>query len=177
MRAHPYAMQIRATIIACMLAMGLSVPATADEREQGWLEAHNAARADFGSAPLRWSDELERDAAVWASVLARTETMRHSPVQERRGRGENLWMGTAGYFKPEQMIGHFVDEKQFFRPGRFPQVSRTGNWGDVGHYTQIVWAGTREVGCATARSQRYEYLVCRYWPAGNVLGQLIEPAR
>lgn len=170
-------MSIRATIVAVGLATGLCVPAMADEREQSWLDAHNAARAEFGSAPLRWSDELERDAAVWANVLARTETMRHSLVQERRGRGENLWMGTAGYFEASQMIAHFVDEKQYFRPGRFPEVSRTGNWGDVGHYTQIVWADTREVGCATARSPRYEYLVCRYWPAGNVLGQVIEPER
>ncbi|WP_197707084.1 CAP domain-containing protein [Calothrix sp. NIES-3974] len=26
----------------------------------------------------------------------------------------------------------------------------TGNWVDVGHYTQIIWRNTTEVGCAIA---------------------------
>lgn len=84
-------------------------------------------------------------------------------------------MGTAGYFTPQQMIAHFAAEKQHFRAGDFPQVSRTGNWADVGHYTQIVWATTREVGCATARGARFDVLVCRYWPAGNLMGARIAP--
>ena len=127
--------------------------------------------------PLRWSDELAAEALVWARTLARDEQMRHSSVEERDGRGENLWMGTAGYYSPAQMIGHFADEKQYFNTGRFPDVSKTGDWGDVGHYTQIVWPATREVGCATARGERFDFLVCRYWPAGNVMGQRLFPGR
>ena len=40
-----------------------------------------------------------------------------------------------------------------------------------GHYTQIVWRSTVEVGCAVARSGLHEVWVCRYSPPGNVVGQ------
>jgi hypothetical protein len=60
-----------------------------------------------------------------------------------------------------------------FQRGVFPAVSRTGNWEDVGHYTQIVWPTTTRVGCAIASTSRTDYLVCRYSPAGNIDGRPI----
>ena len=41
-----------------------------------------------------------------------------------------------------------------------------------GHYTQVVWRNTREVGCAVARNGSDDFLVCRYWPSGNWMGQV-----
>ena len=41
----------------------------------------------------------------------------------------------------------------------------------TGHYTQMVWKGTTEVGCATASGTELTYLVCRYSPPGNIVGQ------
>jgi len=35
----------------------------------------------------------------------------------------------------------------------------------------MIWRGTRKVGCALADGQNYEYLVCRYYPAGNEYGK------
>jgi pathogenesis-related protein 1 len=41
-----------------------------------------------------------------------------------------------------------------------------------GHYTQIVWRTTREVGCALrVCSAKDQVWVCQYQPAGNYLGQ------
>lgn len=174
-------MSIRATILGVIGLVGISLAASSyaqsvgAEPRQAWLAAHNAERAEFGVTPLRWSEQLEREAAQWAQRLAREEVLRHSSNDERDGRGENLWMGTAGYYSPDQMIAQFADEKRQFRPGQFPRVSTTGNWADVGHYTQIVWADTREVGCAAARGARFDILVCRYYPAGNVIGERIAP--
>ncbi len=102
--------------------------------------------------------------------LARRRAFEHSGHE---GVGENLWMGTSGYYSVEQMIGGFVEEGRHFRAGTFPDVSRTGDWADVGHYSQLIWPGTREVGCALVRGGRDEVLVCRYWPAGNIIGQQV----
>lgn len=172
-------MRLGATIVWALTLAGLAVasPVQANDSERAWLDAHNAERAEFGVLPLSWSEELESEARAWAEGLARDEIMRHSSYDERGGKGENLWMGTAGFYTAEQMIGHFAEEKQYFYQGRFPEVSTTGDWGDVGHYTQMVWPGTREVGCALARGVNYDFLVCRYYPSGNRMGQQIMPGR
>ena len=144
--------------------------------EREWLEVHNAARAEVGLGPLVWNPALAGDARDWAESLAARRSFQHDPRLHERGQGENLWRGTLGHFAPWQMIDMFVSEKRHFRPGIFPQVSRTGRWSDVGHYTQIIWPQTRQVGCAVARNRSDEVLVCRYWPAGNVMGTRLDPA-
>jgi hypothetical protein len=71
------------------------------------------------------------------------------------------------------MVGAWASERSMFRPARFPDVSTTGNWADVGHYTQMIWPATTRVGCAIGSSAAADFLVCRYWPSGNVTGQLL----
>ena len=133
------------------------------------LAAHNGERARMGVPRLVWSERLTAEARVWAGSLARRRAFHHSNRKTRGGTGENLWMGTTGYYSPEDMIGSFLEEKRDFRRGVFPAVSRTGNWDDVSHYTQIIWPTTQEIGCAIARSGGgMEVLVCRYWPKGNI---------
>lgn len=134
------------------------------------LDSHNAERAQFGSPRLEWSPKLAREAQDWAQRLANEGRMRHASNDERGGAGENLWMGSAGAYSAKVMVTAFIEEKQHFRAGTFPHISHTGNWRDVGHYTQVVWPGTRQLGCAVARNERDDFLVCRYWPAGNTYG-------
>ncbi len=151
-----------------MQAGAEALPAPQSERI---LELHNQARDAENLPHLSWSVQLAKEAQLWAQTLASEGQLRHSAWNTREGTGENLWMGTAGYFGPDAMIGDFIGEKRKFRPGKFPNVSSTGHWEDVGHYTQIIWPATQQVGCAMARGQRMEVLVCRYWPAGNYYGQ------
>ena len=172
--------RIVAPLLAGVVIAGCALlsPA-AGAREQGvsfaWrlLAAHNAERARTGAAPLRWSAALAKDADAWAGTLARKGQLEHASAEVRRGSGENLWMGSAGAYSAEDMIGGFVAERDKFRGGTFPQVSRTGNWADVGHYTQIIWPSTQEVGCAVAQGAGKDVLVCRYAPAGNIYGEKI----
>ncbi|MGX7952751.1 CAP domain-containing protein [Tsuneonella sp. HG249] len=160
--------------VAGALAIVLAaMPAHADPRgdfARRLLEAHNAERDRAGLPALAWSSKLAHDAQGWAGELSRQGTLQHADDYQRRGMGENLWMGTAGHYSAEDMVGGFIAERAKFRPGTFPQVSRTGNWADVGHYTQIIWPATTEVGCAVAKGGAHDFLVCRYNPAGNVVG-------
>ena len=135
------------------------------------LAAHNAARAQAGVPPLSWDASLGNAAASYAVFLAVTNSFQHSDSNQRGGTGENLWMGTRGAYNYESMIGGWTSEQRYFRPGVFPSVSRSGNWEDVGHYTQMVWPTTTRVGCAIASNARNDFLVCRYSPAGNVMGR------
>ena len=112
---------------------GFAVPASFAER---LLIAHNLERDRVGVPRLAWSAKLATQAQDWADTLARANRFEHA--QDRSGAGENLWMGSAGSYSAEQMIGGFVEEVRYFRGGRFPNVSSTGSWSDVGHYTQLI---------------------------------------
>ena len=134
---------------------------------------HNQVRSVAGVQPIVWDRQLAMDADSYAEELAKTGRWGHSSSTSRPGQGENLWMGTRGAFSVDQMVGAWASEAQMFRRGAFPTVSRTGNWKDVAHYTQMIWARSTRVGCAVRSSSRHDYLVCRYSPAGNVMGAAV----
>jgi uncharacterized protein YkwD len=135
------------------------------------LALHNGERARMGVAPLAWDPELARAAAAYAAELAAKNDFRHSPLSARPNQGENLWMGTRGAYNTHEKYDGWLSEKSLYRAGVFPNVSRNGNWAAVGHYTQMVWSGSQRVGCAISSSDSSEVLVCRYFPAGNVMGR------
>ena len=137
------------------------------------LAAHNAERAPFGAPALAWDPSLAAAAEAYAAELAATGKWGHSRPHQRVNQGENLWMGSRGAFSLEHMMANWASEKSMFRPGIFPNVSTTGNWSDVGHYSQIIWPGTRRVGCGLRSSARSDYLVCRYTDPGNVMGEAV----
>jgi hypothetical protein len=142
-------------------------PGTLAER---LLAAHNRERAQVGHAPLQWDSQLAAAATSYAPVLAGMRRLVHSPRETRPGQRENLAMASRGTLTPEQLVELWAREKLLLRPGLFPAVSRTGNWEDVAHYTQMVWPTTTRVGCAIF-SADMDYLVCRYTPPGNIDGK------
>lgn len=146
-------------------------PLRASEFPARVLAAHNLQRAALGLPPLVWDNNLGTGAAAYATQMASTGLFQHSDRSTRPGIGENLWFGTHGAYSVETMVGGWASEKHDFAPGVFPNVSRTGNWMDVAHYTQMIWPTTQRIGCALASTPRTDYLVCRYSPKGNIDGR------
>ena len=160
--------------IALLLGSPLLVGGTAKRADfdQRVLAAHNQVRASVGVPALSWNKDLAADARIWAKELAATGRFEHSPDEPGQDpQGENLWAGTPRAFSPEAMVGLWTAEKRDYRPGIFPNNSRSGDVENVGHYTQMIWRESRQVGCATAVGRDEEFLVCRYSSAGNVYGQ------
>lgn len=148
----------------------LPLAATAgDASRQDWLEAHNAERALVGVPSLVWSTKAEKQARAWARELARTGRFEHSGVA---GIGENLYAsGGSGSPSAAAAVAEWASEKRFFDQ-RLRRCERA--WQECGHYTQLVWRDTTEVGCAIAstRKGRFDYVVvCNYLPQGNFLGE------
>jgi len=161
---------------ACLVLSVLILSVAPCEAEGGLAEqmlaAHNAERATLDLAPLTWSQALATNAAIWADVLALTGRFEHSRNEERPGEGENLWRGTANAYSPGEMVHGWSEEKAYFRDGLFPQVQDTPQDSHVvGHYTQMIWKSTTAVGCALAVGGGWDVLVCRYSPAGNIIGE------
>lgn len=137
------------------------------------LAVHNRYRAQAGVPPLQWSAQLAIAAQAYAQQLAATGRFAHSARETRLGQGENLWMGSAGAYSLETMLTHWGEERHMFRSGIFPSVTTTARWADVAHYTQMIWRGTTQVGCALHTGRGNDFLVCRYSPPGNRNGDQV----
>lgn len=165
-------MRIRAAIGAVLLAgnSAQAAPLTNNQKVE-LLTAQNRYRADIGIAPLVWSDELSSGAQIWAEHLARdVHRLQHSGADAT---GENLAMWTAGRSSLTSLVDLWGAERAYFIEASFPDVSSTGDWRAVGHYTQMIWRDTTEVGCGAASGGGYDYLVCRYAPQGNFMGERV----
>ena len=136
------------------------------------LNEHNRARSAVGVPALVWSDALAAAAQTYAAEMARTGRFVHAPQRRGTAQGENLFAGTRGTFAYEEMVRLWINERRDFVNRPTPDYSRTGEWQDVTHYAQVVWRGTRSVGCALASGGRDDFLVCRYAPTGVVVGQM-----
>ncbi|WP_309601951.1 CAP domain-containing protein [Sphingomonas sp.] len=157
-----------AGVAPCLSASAIEPPQTMAARI---LAMHNQERAAVGAPPMVWDETLAQSAASYGPTLASLRQLRHSPRDTRPGQRENLAMGSSGHYDYQAMTGFWINEKRHFVPGQFPNVSRTGNWEDVAHYTQMIWKGTTHVGCALQRGGDLDYLICRYSPPGNADGR------
>jgi len=126
------------------------------------LEAHNAVRSRLGLPPLVWSDKLAAVAQQWVEALLARDEFIHRP---RSAYGENLFEMAGAHASPTQVVSLWASEAR-----NYDYASNRCN-GVCGHYTQIVWRDSTEVGCGLARSARREVWACEYNPPGNWAGR------
>jgi len=150
---------------------------THKQRFAGVLEAHNQARLKHGLTPLKWSTKLATYSQEWADYLGRGN---HCQIKHRSGTppyGENLYRSSALQWSDgrtelmainiKEVVKSWTDEEKWYdyqrnrcQPGR-----------QCGHYTQVVWKDTTEVGCAVkVCADKSQTWVCSYNPAGNYTG-------
>ncbi len=124
------------------------------------LWEHNKWRRQVGVPDLKWSTELERIAKNWAYHLSYTCKMVHSD----HNLGENIFW--ANYrVSPKEVVNYWANERHYYD---YQNNSCRENK-KCGHYTQIVWRTTEEVGCGKALCRNGEEIwVCNYRPAGNI---------
>jgi uncharacterized protein YkwD len=126
------------------------------------LKAHNVIRGRFNLPPLVWSDKAAAVAQQWAEALLERNQFIHRPKSIY---GENLFEVEGTRFSPAQVVSQWASEAR-----NYDYASNRCN-GVCGHYTQIIWRGTSELGCGLAHGQRREIWVCDYSPPGNIIGK------
>ena len=117
---------------------------------------------------MTWSFQLTQQAQRWANKLALTGYLSHSPGQ---GYGENTFMmgGFDSTTQPPCAMAVYSWYRECVQ-ARYdysrPFYQQTG--GTVGHFTQVVWKSSTQVGCGVAVGGNKWYIVCQYKPTGNV---------
>lgn len=161
-------------VVVCLVFVALAVTASAQWRHvsttvpepdaalaRDMLAAHNEIRARVDVPPLRWSDRLSARAQDWATYLLREQQFYHRPHPVF---GENLFEITGNHALPTDVVGVWAAEARDY------SYRANTCHGVCGHYTQLIWSDTREVGCAVARDASREVWVCNYDPPGNWVG-------
>jgi pathogenesis-related protein 1 len=161
--------------------VGSPVAASETGRLVGMTAAHNAVRARTeGSVngpmpPLTWSTDLASKAEVYAKKLAKDCFLKHSGA---KGLGENLARFEGQKATPAMVVETWARELRCYTYGPFGIDDCTLQCAlsnGCGHYTQIIWRNTTQVGCGVAvcgrRASYQEMWVCMYKPTGNYLGQ------
>ena len=128
------------------------------------LKKHNELRAQHNAEPLIISEDLNKIAQKYAEHLAKIKKMEHSNTTYKgEDLGENLFCCSGNEIQGETMTISWYDviEKYNFNEPGF--VSGTG------HFTQVVWKDSKEVGFGFALSDNGVYYgVANYYPAGNI---------
>ena len=155
--------------ILSMIAFGYIDARAADRLDlaafrEGALQQHNLYRAKHGAPPLVLSAQLNDVAQHHAEQLARINQLVHS---EQEHYGENLYASSDPTPpRPEAVVDSWYNEIQhydFDKPGFRP---------DTGHFTQVVWKSSHELGIGIAQAADGTwYVVGNYRPPGNITNQ------
>jgi pathogenesis-related protein 1 len=152
------------------------LPETFDDPEEletlarAFVDAHNAIRAAAEPAPatplplVQWREDIAAVAAAWAATCV----FEHSTGDL----GENLAIFSAPQTTPAEVVAAWASEVADYdyagnrcAPGR-----------QCGHYTQLVWQTSTDIGCGVAACDDVDgfgegvLFVCNYDPPGNVVG-------
>lgn len=172
--------RMAALLAGSVLVSASVVPARADtalpDATVKAATVHNDYRARHGVPDLLPSAELEKGAQAWAD---RGE-FEHSDWQTRKA-GENLYASsepcTEGDLKKATDLWYSeIKDYDFSHPDTVAADQKEFDKG-VGHFTQVVWKGSKElgVGIASHPGKRYKCLiVARYSPSGNYMGDFRE---
>ncbi len=123
------------------------------------LNAHNAYRRQHCAPALTWSAQLAAGAQAWADACTRQHSKEAWSSQACCG--ENLYWGSGTKGGATDAVKWWYDEVSKYNFNA-PQWSN-----NVAHFTQVVWKGTKQIGCGVARCGDQNYWVCRYAPTGN----------
>jgi uncharacterized protein YkwD len=138
-----------------------------NEFQQSALKAHNKYRAKHHVGELKLSKELCDIAQKYAEKMARTSVFAHSDGKfNGKNMGENLFACYGMKITGKMMTDDWYNEVSQY------DFNNPGFSDGAGHFTQLVWKGSREVGFGYAQaSDGYYYGVANYYPAGNYLGE------
>ena len=124
------------------------------------LNSTNFYRKEHNASAVEWNATLADFAGTYLNGSNCSFEHSGGPY------GENLAIGYANATVSVEGWGDERKEYNFGDPG-FTH--------DTGHFTQLVWKNTTAVGCDRRLcGEKGWYLVCEYWPRGNIEGEFGE---
>jgi pathogenesis-related protein 1 len=137
------------------------------------MATHNHWRSQVGAPALTWSEQLVHVSKNWAEYL---KSYGCAAFHSNNGLGENIFQSTARIWQDgrREFVPRSTQEvaEKWGREMQYYNHAENSCSGECGHYTQIIWKDTQEMGCAVSVcDDQGQIWVCSYFPAGNIPGQ------
>ncbi|KAH8776729.1 CAP domain-containing protein [Diaporthe sp. PMI_573] len=133
------------------------------------LNSTNFYRSEHNVSAVTWNSTLSTFASSYLASMGAESPESGSECDFSHSGGpygENLALGCH---ELTGCVGLWGDEREQY------DYDDPGFSEETGHFTQLVWKNTTAVGCGSRLcGTRGWYLVCEYWPRGNVIGQFGE---
>ncbi len=127
------------------------------------LAAHNEKRALHGTSNLGWNDTVYQYAQAYADKYDCSGNLVHSGGEY----GENIAFG----FNTSTVTDAWYSEYKYYN------YSDPGYSEKTGHFTQVIWKDTTQLGCAyvtcsddVSGDVSGQYTICSYYFPGNFVG-------
>lgn len=135
----------------------------AQDSPQDFLSLQNAFRAGLGVGMLSWDSTL----AAYAESYADERKKDWQKTPSRGPYGENLFQGSGGSGASDALFSWFGERQHYDCDTNSCESGEA-----CGDYTQLVWANSTRVGCASVTCDGGgTFIACNYDPPGNVPGE------
>jgi len=165
-------------VVLCVVSQLAAAVAPPTQEMKELLEEINQVRAYVGAKPLTWNHQVTELANSWAHKCHWEHDL---SGLHAHGWGENL--ASQAPFTTDihgMYAGWYTGECEKYVRAGCPAISGS-NFEAFGHYTQLIWHASKEIGCGYADCSvnspfgssfpHWTMLVCDFAPAGNYIGQ------
>ena len=133
------------------------------------LVNHNYHRKRHQVGDLTRNSELEVIAQTYSEKLASTDTFAHSGnTYNGNPLGENLYKSWGSY---QVSVTGTEASNSWYEEVKDYDFNNPGFKSGTGHFTQLVWKNSKQLGCGASCQNNACVVTCNYYPAGNYLGQ------
>lgn len=160
--------------LALAACSNLRQTATVSQMVTNMLNKHNYYRAQHQVGNLALLSALTTMAQASANDMAAKNTFEHTgKTYNGNYCGENLykcWTTASSCISTgEEAVVDWYNEISAYN------FNKQGFSSETGHFTQVVWKNTKNLGCGVANGKDGSWttttVVCNYYPGGNYLGQ------
>lgn len=141
----------------CVTPSPIMTPPSISTTMTTMLNVHNGYRKTHRVPPLRWNSTVATSAYKWTKSCNITHDRKAIGVW-----GENILYGKV----PISTALHDAPRMWYNEVKTYNYSAPVAN-----HFTQMVWKATSSLGCAYNTCNNTAFVVCRYYPPGNVYGK------
>ncbi|XP_035855724.1 Golgi-associated plant pathogenesis-related protein 1-like [Sander lucioperca] len=121
--------------------------------QQEFLETHDAYRLKHNVPKMTLSSELSASAQKWADHLLAIDDLEHNKPEDIENIGENLYMESSETLTEKEAVDSWYSEIKDYN------WSSPGFSSETGHFTQVVWKDSKELGVGIATDGHKVYVV------------------